>query len=85
MKKYSFLIALFFSITSFAYHPSHTDEFEVRYIKDALHLNENVQLDLRSQIPWKSFLQNHPKSSSKIHKITRPIFQMASKTSQQEF
>ena len=60
MKKYSFLIALFFSITSFAYHPSHTDEFEVRYIKDALHLNENVQLDLRSQIPWKSFLQNHP-------------------------
>ena len=60
MKKYSLLIILLFSINSFAYHPSHTDEFEIRYIKNSLHLDEKIQANLRGQSAWKSFLKTYP-------------------------
>ena len=44
----------------YSYHPMHNDEYEIRYIKESIHLDPNVQAMLRSQQPWQSFISNYP-------------------------
>ena len=41
-------------------HTCFKDEFEIRYINDAIHLNENIQYHLRNDIKWQSFLSENP-------------------------
>ena len=55
-----FFIFLFFSISLFAYNPDTKDEFEVRYIKNPIHLNSEVQYNLRNQNAWQSFVSENP-------------------------
>ena len=60
MKKTLLLIAFtIFSISIFSSEHK-KDEFEIRYIKKAIHLNEDIQYHLRNDIKWQSFLQDNP-------------------------
>ena len=58
------LFTLIFSISySTGNKHSHTfekDEFEIRYIKKSIHLDEDVQYHLRNDYKWQSFLSENP-------------------------
>ena len=59
MKKISFLVILLIS-NLFTYshdncHKFEKDEFEIRYIKSPIHLNENVQYQLRNSVQCRVF------------------------------
>ena len=53
---------LFIIITTnvFATKCDHHDDYEVRYITENMQLNNQVQENLRNQVPWQEFLSNHP-------------------------
>ena len=55
----SFLV--FISFNSFAHKHTHHDDYEVRYIKESMQLNNQIQENLRNNSPWQSFLSNYPK------------------------
>ena len=55
----SFLV--FFSFNSFAHKHTHHDDYEIRYIKESMQLNNQIQENLRNNSPWQSFLSNYPK------------------------
>ena len=52
----------------------------VRYSRLYINSQTNCTYHINKSINLFHFHQNHPESSSKIHKITRPIFQLGSKT-----
>jgi hypothetical protein len=60
--KNTFLLSLliFFSFNSFAHKHTHHDDYEVRYIKESMQLNNQIQENLRNNSPWQSFLSNYP-------------------------
>ena len=49
------LIVLLISNISFATKHTHYDEYEIRYIKSDMKLNNSTQNNLRNQYPWKTF------------------------------
>ena len=61
MKKILFVIfATIFCVPVFSGDHFHKDEYEVRYIKQAIHLNTDVQYHLRNGIAWKEFQSLNP-------------------------
>ncbi len=61
MRKITFtLIALFSVVQIFASKHNHTDENEVRYIKNSKVLNAQLQQDLRLSDSWQNFLAVNP-------------------------
>ncbi|MAO71182.1 MAG: hypothetical protein CMD02_01575 [Flavobacteriales bacterium] len=64
MKKISFLVILLtnclFTYSHDNCHKFEKDELEIRYIKSPIHLNENVQYQLRNSVQWQSFLNENP-------------------------
>ena len=61
MKNTLLLSALiFFTFNSFAHKHTHHDDYEVRYIKESMQLNNQIQENLRNNSPWQSFLSNYP-------------------------
>ena len=54
----SFLV--FISFNSFAHKHTHHDDYEIRYIKESMQMNNQVQENLRNNSPWQSFLSNYP-------------------------
>jgi hypothetical protein len=61
MKKTFFVIfATIFCNPIFSGDHIDKDEFEVRYIKQAIHLNSDVQYHLRNEIVWKEFQSVNP-------------------------
>ena len=56
MKKFLLLLTslLMFNV-SFATKHTHHDEYEIRYIKSDMQLNNSNQNNLRNQYPWKTF------------------------------
>ena len=61
MKKFILFVFCLCMIDSvYSYHPMHNDEYEIRYIKESIHLDPNVQAMLRSQEPWQNFISNYP-------------------------
>ena len=62
MKNTLLLSALiFFTFNSFAHKHTHHDDYEIRYIKESMQMNNQVQENLRNNSPWQSFLSNYPK------------------------
>ena len=63
MKKiYIVLVTLIISNFSYSHENCHKfekDEFEVRYIKNPIHLNDGVQYQLRNSTQWQSFLNEN--------------------------
>ena len=62
MKKIYLVIVLTNNLFSYSHdncHKFEKDEFEVRYIKNPIHLNENVQYQLRNSVQWQSFLNEN--------------------------
>ena len=59
-KRITLIFSMIIGLNLFAYNPYGEDEFEVRYIKKSIHINSDIQFDLRMQSQWQSFLQNHP-------------------------
>lgn len=53
-------VLIFFSFNSFAHKHTHHDDYEIRYIKDNMQLNNQIQENLRNNSPWQSFLSNYP-------------------------
>ncbi|MFL2567953.1 MAG: hypothetical protein ACJ0QK_04070 [Flavobacteriales bacterium] len=61
MKNTLLLSALiFFTFNSFAHKHTHHDDYEIRYIKESMQMNNQVQENLRNNSPWQSFLSNYP-------------------------
>ena len=61
MKKIFFVIfATIFCVPVFSGDHIDKDEYEVRYIKQAIHLNTDVQYHLRNEIAWKEFQSLNP-------------------------
>ena len=61
MKKILFVIfATIFCVPVFSGDHFHKDEYEVRYIKQAIHLNTDVQYHLRNGFAWKEFQSLNP-------------------------
>ena len=61
MKKILFVVfATIFCFPVFSGDHFHEDEYEVRYIKQAIHLNDDVQYHLRNGIAWKEFQSLNP-------------------------
>ncbi|MAX69131.1 MAG: hypothetical protein CMP60_05495, partial [Flavobacteriales bacterium] len=61
MKKILFIICVTtFCVPVFSGDHFHEDEHEVRYIKQAIHLNADVQYHLRNGISWKEFQSLNP-------------------------
>ena len=61
MKKLlTFLLIFCFSFSSFSYDGHSIDEYEIRYIKEAIHLNNNTQYQLRNSNQWQVFLNENP-------------------------
>ena len=61
MKKLlTFLLIFCFSFSSFSYDGHSIDEYEIRYIKEAIHLNNNTQYQLRNSNQWQAFLNENP-------------------------
>tara|TARA_B100000902_G_scaffold48580_1_gene55592 strand:- start:27296 stop:30160 length:2865 start_codon:yes stop_codon:yes gene_type:complete len=62
MKKFILLlITTVISTISFSHGHSHQkDEFEVRYINEAIHLDDQVQYSLRNQSQWLNFIEKNP-------------------------
>ncbi|MDC1025250.1 hypothetical protein OAR04_04925, partial [Flavobacteriales bacterium] len=60
--KNTFLLSLlvFFSFNSFAHKHTHHDDYEVRYIKESMQLNNQIQENLRNNSAWQNFLTNYP-------------------------
>jgi len=60
--KNTFLLSLlvFFSFNSFAHKHTHHDDYEIRYIKENMQLNNQIQENLRNNSSWQSFLSNYP-------------------------
>ena len=48
---------IFFNLFS---SDSRTDEFEIRYIKESIHINTDLQHQLRNNVEWQLFLDIHP-------------------------
>jgi len=62
MKNTLLLSALiFFTFDSFAHKHTHHDDYEIRYIKESMQMDNQVQENLRNNYPWQSFLSNYPK------------------------
>jgi hypothetical protein len=53
-------VLIFFSFNSFAHKHTHHDDYEIRYIKENMQLNNQIQENLRNNSPWQSFLSNYP-------------------------
>ena len=61
MKKTFFVIfATIFCNPIFSVDQNEKDEFEVRYIKQSIHLNSDVQYHLINEIAWKEFQLVNP-------------------------
>ena len=61
MKNTLLLSALiFFTFDSLAHKHTHHDDYEIRYIKESMQMNNQVQENLRNNSPWQSFLSNYP-------------------------
>ena len=61
MKNTLLLTALIlFTFNSFAHKHTHHDDYEIRYIKESMQMNNQVQENLRNNSPWQSFLSNYP-------------------------
>ncbi len=61
MKNTLLLSALiFFTFNSFAHKHTHHDDYEIRYIKESMQMNNQVQENLRNNSPWQNFLSNYP-------------------------
>ena len=61
MKNTLLLSALiFFTFNSFAHKHTHHDDYEIRYIKESMQMDNQVQENLRNNSPWQSFLSNYP-------------------------
>ena len=61
MKKILFVIfATIFCVPVFSGDHFHKDEYEVRYIKQAIHLNTDIQYHLRNGFAWKEFQSLNP-------------------------
>jgi len=59
-KSLTLLLLLLLNSHLFSTDGNIKDEFEIRYIKEAIHLNTNMQHQLRNQGVWQSFLGNNP-------------------------
>ena len=55
-----FFSFLFLSNFSYATKHTHSDEYELRYIKSDMQLNSQVQENLRNQQPWRDFVSIYP-------------------------
>ncbi len=53
-------ILIFFSFNSFAHKHTHHDDYEIRYIKESMQMNNQIQENLRNNSPWQSFLSIYP-------------------------
>jgi len=53
-------VLIFFSFNSFAHKHTHHDDYEIRYIKENMQLNNQIQENLRNNSSWQSFLSNYP-------------------------
>ena len=53
-------VLIFFSFNSFAHKHTHHDDYEIRYIKENMQLNNQIQENLRNNSPWQRFLSNYP-------------------------
>ena len=61
MKKlFTFLLIISISTSSFSYNGHKIDEYEIRYIKESIHLNNSIQYQLRNSNQWKTFLNKNP-------------------------
>ena len=61
MKNTLLLSALIlFTFNSFAHKHTHHDDYEIRYIKESMQMDNQVQENLRNNSPWQSFLSNYP-------------------------
>ena len=54
-------VLIFFTFNSFAHKHTHHDDYEIRYIKESMQMDNQVQENLRNNYPWQSFLSNYPK------------------------
>ena len=53
-------VLIFFSFNSFSHKHTHHGDYEIRYIKENMQLNNQIQENLRNNSPWQSFLSNYP-------------------------
>ena len=51
---------ILFITNVFATKCDHHDDYEIRYITENMQLSNQIQENLRNQVPWQEFLSNHP-------------------------
>ena len=56
---FSLYLLILITTNVFATKCDHHDDYEVRYITENMQLNNQVQENLRNQVPWQDFLSNH--------------------------
>ena len=57
---FTLTLLLLISTNLYSTKCDHNDDYEVRYISEDMQLNNQIQENLRNQLPWQEFISNNP-------------------------